>query len=60
MKSALLEAYAADEKELTKRMKAMRKTVSHNDVAAWAESFMAALADVRDDHGKTTKPARRD
>jgi trehalose 6-phosphate synthase len=59
MKSALLEAYQADEKELTKRMKAMRKTVSSNDVAAWADSYMAALADVRDSHGRSLKPARR-
>ena len=58
MKSALLDAYRADEKELTKRMKAMRKTVSNNDVAAWADSFMAALADVRDEHRKQLKPAR--
>jgi len=58
MKSALLDAYRADEKELTKRMKAMRKTVSNNDVAAWADSFMAALADVRDEHRKSLKPAR--
>ena len=60
MKSALLEAYRADEKELTKRMRAMRKTVRNNDVAAWADSFMSALADVRDEHRKTLKPARRD
>jgi trehalose 6-phosphate synthase len=60
MKSALLEAYRADDKELTKRMRAMRKTVRNNDVAAWADSFMSALADVRDEHRKTLKPARRD
>jgi trehalose 6-phosphate synthase len=60
MKSALLDAYRADEKELVKRMRAMRKTVSSNDVAAWADSFMAALADVRDEHRKALKPARRD
>ncbi len=60
MKSALLEAYAADEKDLTKRMRAMRKTVRSNDVAAWADSFMSALADIRDDHKKSVKPARRD
>ncbi len=60
MKSALLEAYRADEKELTKRMRAMRKTVRSNDVAAWADSFMTALADVRDEHRKTVRPARRD
>ena len=57
MKSALLEAYQADEKELTRRMRAMRKTVSSNDVAAWADSFMTELADVRDAHGKAVRPA---
>ena len=36
MKAALLEAYAADEKDLTRRMRAMRKTVKSADVAAWA------------------------
>ena len=60
MKSALLEAYRAEGKELTKRMRAMRKTVRNNDVAAWADSFMTALADVRDEHRKTLKPARRE
>ena len=59
MKSALLEAYRADEKDLTKRMRAMRKTVRSNDVAAWADSFMTALADVRDEHRKTLRPPRR-
>jgi trehalose 6-phosphate synthase len=59
MKSALLEAYRADEKELTKRMRAMRKTVSSNDVRAWADSFMSALAEVGDTHAKTTRPATR-
>jgi trehalose 6-phosphate synthase len=58
MKSALLEAYRADEKELTRRMRAMRRTVRNNDVAAWADSFMAALADVRDSHGKAVRPSR--
>jgi trehalose 6-phosphate synthase len=57
MKSALLEAYRADERELTRRMKAMRRTVRNHDVAAWADSFMAALADARDSHGKAVKPA---
>ena len=60
MKSALLEAYQADEKELTRRMRAMRKTVRKHDVAAWADSLMTALTDVRDAHGKSVKPARRD
>jgi trehalose 6-phosphate synthase len=59
MKSALLDAYRADEKELTRRMRAMRRTVSNKDVAAWADSFMTALAGVRPDHGKTVRPATR-
>jgi trehalose 6-phosphate synthase len=58
MKSALLDAYQADAKELTKRMRAMRKTVKNHDVKAWAESFMAALSDVRDPREKPSKPAR--
>ena len=58
MKSALLDAYAADEKDLTKRMRAMRRTVTSHDVAAWAASFMEALSEVRDDHGKPVRPAR--
>jgi trehalose 6-phosphate synthase len=58
MKSALLEAYHADPRELTRRMRAMRKTVKSNDVKAWAESFMSALSEARDDHGKPVKPPR--
>ena len=59
MKSALLEAYQAEEKDLTKRMRAMRRTVRSNDVAAWADSFITALSDIRDEHKKTLKPPRR-
>jgi trehalose 6-phosphate synthase len=40
-------------------MRAMRRTVSQNDVAAWADSFMEELAAVRPSHGKTVRPARR-
>jgi trehalose 6-phosphate synthase len=58
MKSALLEAYRADGKELTKRMRAMRKTVKSHDVQAWAESFMSALSESGDSHGKPVKPPR--
>ena len=56
MKSALLEAYEADEKTLTRRMKAMRKTISQHDVAAWAASFMLELGDSGD--GSHAAPAR--
>jgi trehalose 6-phosphate synthase len=59
MKSALLEAYAADGRELTRRMRAMRKQVISHDVAAWADSFLAELAAVRPSHGKTVRPAKR-
>lgn len=45
MKAALLEAYRADDKELTRRMRAMRRQVSQHDVAAWAASFMTELED---------------
>jgi trehalose 6-phosphate synthase len=46
MKAALLDAHRADAKERTKRMKAMRKTVLKNDVAAWATSFLAGMAEI--------------
>ncbi|MBZ5738608.1 alpha,alpha-trehalose-phosphate synthase (UDP-forming) [Nocardioides mangrovi] len=59
MKSALLDAYRTDEREASRRMKAMRKTVRQHDVAAWADSFLAELAAVRPSHGKSVRPAKR-
>nr|WP_221199792.1 trehalose-6-phosphate synthase [Nocardioides soli] len=59
MKSALLDAYRADGRELTRRMKAMRKQVMEHDVAAWADKFLTELAAVRPSHGKSVRPARR-
>jgi len=59
MKSALLDAYGADGRERSKRMRAMRKTVRQHDVAAWADSFLTELAAVRPSHGKTVRPAKR-
>ena len=58
MKSALLEAYGADERELTRRMRAMRRTITRHDVKAWAASFMTELSDVGT-HEKAVRPARR-
>lgn len=58
MKSALLEACRADDKEVTRRMRAMRKQVMEHDVAAWADSFLAELTAVRPDHGKSVRPVR--
>ena len=59
MKAALMEAFHAEPKETTRRMRAMRKQVVDNDVTAWANSFLAALADTRPEHGKAVRPARR-
>ncbi len=56
MKTALLEAYRADEKDTTRRMKAMRKQVLAHDVAAWATSFLEGLAHV----GAQDRPLRSD
>ncbi|WP_028660513.1 alpha,alpha-trehalose-phosphate synthase (UDP-forming) [Nocardioides insulae] len=46
MKSAFLEAFRASPKERSRRMRAMRRQVSRNDVAAWAARFLTDLADV--------------
>ncbi len=46
MKSTLLTAARAEPKERTKRMRAMRKQVTENDVAHWASSFLDDLAEV--------------
>jgi trehalose 6-phosphate synthase len=59
MKSTLLEASRAQARDLTRRMRAMRKTVIQHDVAAWADSFLEELAAVRPSHGKTVRAAKR-
>ena len=59
MKAQMLAAYSANEKERTKRMKAMRKTVAEHDVAAWAGSFLEDLGGTAVTHEKDVKPARR-
>jgi trehalose 6-phosphate synthase len=58
MKALMLEAYAADPKELSRRMRAMRKVVAENDVAHWASAFLADLAAVHQ-HTKSVRPAKR-
>jgi trehalose 6-phosphate synthase len=57
MKAALLEAYEADPKELTRRMKAMRRQIAQHDVKAWADSFMTELEDDSHSHTKSVRPA---
>jgi trehalose 6-phosphate synthase/phosphatase len=58
MKALMLEAYAADPKDLSRRMRAMRKVVAENDVAHWASAFLADLAAVHQ-HTKSVRPAKR-
>jgi len=60
MKDALREAYHADEKDLARRMRAMRKTIKAADITAWARSFLQAMDEVRPAHGKTLLPADKD
>jgi trehalose 6-phosphate synthase len=55
MKGALLEAYQADHRELSRRMRAMRKTVATKDVAHWADTFLTELAQHPVDHGKVVR-----
>ena len=59
MKSALMAAWNAPERDLTRRMRAMRKTIIQHDVAAWADRFLQELAAVRPSHGKTVRPVAR-
>ena len=59
MKAKFLQAYGAERKELTRRMKAMRKTVNEHDVSAWAAKFLESLAMAGPEHSKTLHPAGR-
>ncbi|GAA1926632.1 alpha,alpha-trehalose-phosphate synthase (UDP-forming) [Nocardioides marmoribigeumensis] len=58
MKAAILEAVDAPPKDLTKRMKAMRKTVRSHDVSDWAEEFIGMLKQARPDHRKRLRPSK--
>ena len=44
-------------KELTRRMKAMRRQIAQHDVKAWADSFMTELEDDSHSHTKSVRPA---
>ena len=43
MKAAILQAVRSQPRELSRRMKAMRRTVREHDVVDWAERFMTTL-----------------
>jgi trehalose 6-phosphate synthase len=59
MKAHMLEAYHADPKELTRRMRAMRRSVAENDVAHWASAFLAELSGPQHHHTKQVRPLKR-
>jgi trehalose 6-phosphate synthase len=59
MKSAIVSAMRATPRDLTRRMRAMRRTVKEHDVADWAEQFMTRLSEVRPTHQKRLRPLRR-
>ena len=58
MKAALLDAFAADEKETSRRMRAMRRTVVQHDVAKWAADFLRELEALPEHHDKTVRESR--
>jgi trehalose 6-phosphate synthase len=60
MKAALLSAVHAKPRDLTRRMRAMRKTVKEHDVVSWAAEFMGRLSEVRPAHQKRVRPADED
>jgi trehalose 6-phosphate synthase len=59
MKAALMAAYRAQPRDTTRRMRAMRRTVTQKDVSAWAQSFLTELSAGQSAHTKTVRPAKR-
>jgi trehalose 6-phosphate synthase len=59
MKQAIVTAMRADPRELTRRMRAMRRTVAEHDVKDWARQFLAVLADAKPEHHKHLRPSRK-
>jgi trehalose 6-phosphate synthase len=59
MKEAIVAASRADQADLSRRMRAMRKTVIEHDVKGWASGFLDSLAEEQPTHRKQVRPARR-
>ena len=55
MKATIVEAAQAEPKEISRRMKAMRKQILEHDVDQWAAGFLEALASVPGAHGKSAR-----
>ncbi|PJJ57025.1 trehalose 6-phosphate synthase [Mumia flava] len=56
MKATMLKAISDPPKEKSKRMRAMRRQVKEHDIETWARTFLEDLAQVREPHGKRTRP----
>jgi trehalose 6-phosphate synthase len=56
MKAAIMAAAQARPRDLTRRMKAMRKTVRDHTVTDWAEDFLTPLKASRPTHSKRLRP----
>jgi trehalose 6-phosphate synthase len=59
MKATMLAAYQAEDKDLFRRMRAMRKTVAENDVSHWASAFLDQLTATQPTHSHSTRPVKR-
>ena len=59
MKATILQACRSQPKDLTRRMRTMRKTVRTHDVRDWADQFVGRLSEVRPPHGHRVRPAKR-
>ncbi|MDQ3157565.1 MAG: trehalose-6-phosphate synthase, partial [Actinomycetota bacterium] len=55
-KAALLQAMRASDRDNSRRMKAMRKQVTDNDIDRWASNFLDELIEDRDLHEKRLRP----
>ncbi len=57
MKAAIMAAAESRPRDLSKRMKAMRKTVADHTVTDWAEEFLGLLERGQPTHAKRLRPA---
>jgi trehalose 6-phosphate synthase len=57
MKATILQACRSPERDLQRRMRAMRKTVRSHDVVTWADQFVGRLSEVRAPHGRRVRPS---
>jgi trehalose 6-phosphate synthase len=56
MKAAIIAATEARPRDLTRRMRTMRRTVREHTVSDWAQEFLSPLRENRPAHGKRLRP----